>query len=245
MCKKLNLVNCLCFPCLEKLTAKFPVFPLAWPRCCLVISPLLPENALKFCIFVIFFFKVIYLAVKAVGNKVEIDLETSVEVTKNPALGRIAQSFTQLEERLERERIEKVEKERKIRELQMNYKLVFRVEFEKLFCAVTMAYCSIFIHRYLRIIALQFCLLFTVRCITCPSSRQPTENASEICSKHAIQGMELNLYCIQCDLFICHLCANKHHQKHGVIAASCKEEYTEKRVNFWTYFVKCYHCLCL
>ena len=26
LCKKLNLLNSLCFPCLEKLTAKFPVF---------------------------------------------------------------------------------------------------------------------------------------------------------------------------------------------------------------------------
>ena len=31
LCKKLNLINSLCFPCLEKLTAKFPVFPVPWP----------------------------------------------------------------------------------------------------------------------------------------------------------------------------------------------------------------------
>ena len=37
LCKKLNLLNSLCFPCLEKLTAKFPVFPVPWPPCiCLV-----------------------------------------------------------------------------------------------------------------------------------------------------------------------------------------------------------------
>ena len=33
LCKKLNLLNSLCFPCLEKLTAKFPVFPVPWPPC--------------------------------------------------------------------------------------------------------------------------------------------------------------------------------------------------------------------
>ena len=33
LCKKLNLLNSLCFPCLEKLTAKFPVFPVPWPSC--------------------------------------------------------------------------------------------------------------------------------------------------------------------------------------------------------------------
>ena len=37
LCKELNLLNSLCFPCLEKLTAKFPVFPVPWPPCiCLV-----------------------------------------------------------------------------------------------------------------------------------------------------------------------------------------------------------------
>ena len=34
LCKKINLLNSLCFPCLEKLTAKFPVFPVPWPPCC-------------------------------------------------------------------------------------------------------------------------------------------------------------------------------------------------------------------
>ena len=33
LCKKLNVLNSLCFPCLEKLTAKFPVFPVPWPPC--------------------------------------------------------------------------------------------------------------------------------------------------------------------------------------------------------------------
>ena len=33
LCKKLILLNSLCFPCLEKLTAKFPVFPVPWPPC--------------------------------------------------------------------------------------------------------------------------------------------------------------------------------------------------------------------
>ena len=31
LCKKLNLLNSLCFPCLEKLTAKFPIFPVPSP----------------------------------------------------------------------------------------------------------------------------------------------------------------------------------------------------------------------
>ena len=64
------------------------------------------------------------MSAEAVGNQVEIDFEASTEITANPALGRIAQSFTQLEEKLERERLEKVEKERKIQELQMNNRLV-------------------------------------------------------------------------------------------------------------------------
>ena len=33
LCKKLNLLNSLCFPRLEKLTAKFPVLPVPWPSC--------------------------------------------------------------------------------------------------------------------------------------------------------------------------------------------------------------------
>ena len=31
--------NSLCFPCLEKVRTKFPVFPVPWPPCCVFQNP--------------------------------------------------------------------------------------------------------------------------------------------------------------------------------------------------------------
>ena len=37
--------NSLCFPCLEKVRTKFPVFPVPWPPCLDIEKSLLPYNA--------------------------------------------------------------------------------------------------------------------------------------------------------------------------------------------------------
>ena len=51
LCKKLNLLNSLHFPCLEKLTAKFPVFPVPWPPWCnLYFMPSRWEQSTNQCI---------------------------------------------------------------------------------------------------------------------------------------------------------------------------------------------------
>ena len=47
LCKKLNLLNSLCFPCLEKLTAKFPVFPVPWPPWSYISRPCLLSLSLS------------------------------------------------------------------------------------------------------------------------------------------------------------------------------------------------------
>ena len=53
LCKKIHLLNSLCFPCLEKLTAKFPVFPVPWPPCYVVNAVFFKYQYGKFSLMVL------------------------------------------------------------------------------------------------------------------------------------------------------------------------------------------------